>query len=144
SLADAVRLYRSAAERALGSLDAAHVVRAVDAEMIRGLQRVPLERGHDPADVALLACRGAAPLHGCQPAAETGLRTRLVPAPGGVRTAEVRAGPPLELPAAEPLRVEGPALVELDGATCWVTPGWVGVRDGTPSGGSSTLTLTRG
>ena len=35
-------------------------------------------------------------------------------------------------------RVEGPALVELPGATCWVAPGWEGVRDG-----SSTLVLTR-
>ena len=26
--------------------------------------------------------------------------------------------------------VTGPATVELDGATCWVPPGWVGVRDG--------------
>src|SRR5207248_5501460 len=54
-----------------------------------------------------------------------------------VRTAEVRPGPKLELPAADPLRVEGPELVELPGATCWVAPGWVGVRDG------PTLVLTR-
>src|SRR5881394_2589489 len=54
-----------------------------------------------------------------------------------VRTAEVRPGPRLELPAANPLRMEGPELVELPGATCWVAPGWVGVRDG------STLVLTR-
>src|SRR5439155_26324554 len=61
-----------------------------------------------------------------------------------VRTGEVRTAPPLELPAAEPLHVEGPTLVELDGATCWVAPGWVGVRDGTdPRGASSTLILTR-
>jgi hypothetical protein len=63
-----------------------------------------------------------------------------------VRTAEVRPAPPLELPPAEPLRVEGPALVELDGATCWVAPGWVGVRDGTDPAlrsGSSTLVLSR-
>jgi len=31
----------------------------------------------------------------------------------------------------------GPAVVELDGSTCYVPPGWVGVRDG------RTLTLTR-
>jgi N-methylhydantoinase A len=54
-----------------------------------------------------------------------------------VRTAEVRPGPALELPPAEPLQVEGPTLVELPGATCWVAPGWVGVRDG------PTLVLTR-
>jgi len=55
-----------------------------------------------------------------------------------VRTAEVRAGPAFELPPGEPLRVAGPALVELPGATCWVAPGWEGVRDG-----SSALVLTR-
>ena len=55
-----------------------------------------------------------------------------------VRTAEVRAGLAFELPAGEPLRVAGPALIELPGATCWVAPGWEGVRDG-----SSTLVLTR-
>ena len=50
----------------------------------------------------------------------------------------------LELPPAEPLHAEGPALVELDGATCWLPPGWVGVRDGTAAGTrSSTLTVTR-
>jgi N-methylhydantoinase A len=56
-----------------------------------------------------------------------------------VRTAEVRPGPELALPPAEPLNVSGPAVVELEGATCWVPLGWVGVRDGT----DSTLRLTR-
>jgi hypothetical protein len=55
-----------------------------------------------------------------------------------VRTADVRAGPEVELPAAEPLDVAGPAVVELEGATCWVPPGWVGARDG-----NSTLILTK-
>jgi N-methylhydantoinase A len=56
-----------------------------------------------------------------------------------VRTAEVRAGPALELPPARPLKSTGPGVVELEGATCWLPPGWVGVRDGT----SSTLRLTK-
>jgi N-methylhydantoinase A len=56
-----------------------------------------------------------------------------------VRTAEVRPGPPLDLPAAPPLEAEGPATIELEGATCWLPPGWVGVRDGT----SSTLRLVK-
>jgi N-methylhydantoinase A len=55
-----------------------------------------------------------------------------------VRTADVRPGPPLNLPGAEPLRAEGPTRLDLRGATCWIPPGWVGVRDGT----SSTLRLT--
>ena len=56
-----------------------------------------------------------------------------------VRTVDVRPGPELKLPPAEPLRVEGPARLDLEGATCWIPPGWVGVRDGT----SSTLRVTR-
>jgi N-methylhydantoinase A len=56
-----------------------------------------------------------------------------------VRTADVRRGPPLDLPPARPLEARGPEVVELDGATCWIPPGWVGVRDGT----NSTLRLTR-
>jgi N-methylhydantoinase A len=56
-----------------------------------------------------------------------------------VRTAEVRPAPELVLPAAEPLEVAGPAVVELEGATCWIPPGWVGVRDGT----DSSLRLTK-
>jgi N-methylhydantoinase A len=224
TLAGGIRLDRAAAERALGSLDPADVVRAVNAEMIRALRVVSVERGHDPGEFALVAFGGAGPLHACELAHELGIRTVLVPAAAGVlsalglvasderrdevrsylcpleeagelspegeadlryagqsfelsvpiepdlaaafhraheerygyadweraielvavRTAEVRPGPPLELPPAEPLRVEGPALVELDGATCWVAPGWVGVRDGTaPTSASSTLTLTR-
>ena len=47
-----------------------------------------------------------------------------------VRTAEVRRGPSLELPQAEPTQLAGPAVVELPGSTCWVPPGWVGARDG--------------
>jgi N-methylhydantoinase A len=67
--------------------------------------------------------------------AERGRPVELV----AVRTAEVRRGPELVLPPAEPLAASGPAVVELEGATGWVPPGWVGVRDGT----DSTLRLTR-
>ena len=55
-----------------------------------------------------------------------------------VRTADVTSAPRLELARGEPLNVAGPAVVELPGSTCWVPPGWVGVRDG-----NSTLVLTR-
>ena len=56
-----------------------------------------------------------------------------------VRTAEVRPGPELVLPPAAPLELAGPTVLELEGATCWIPPGWVGVRDGIVS----TLRLTR-
>jgi N-methylhydantoinase A len=217
-LAGGLELDRDAAERALGSLDPADVVDVVNAEMLRALRVVTVERGHDPRGLALVAFGGAGPLHACALAEELGMRTVLVPEAAGVlsalglvasderrdavrsylcplaeagelppegeadlryagqsfeltvplgggdlaeafhraheerygyadrtravelvavRTADVRPGPALELPSADPLRVEGPALVELPGATCWVAPGWVGVRDG------PTLVLTR-
>jgi N-methylhydantoinase A/oxoprolinase/acetone carboxylase beta subunit len=47
-----------------------------------------------------------------------------------VRTAEVVPGPDVELPGGDPERATGPALVELDGSTLWIAPGWEGVRDG--------------
>ncbi|MEX2464478.1 MAG: hypothetical protein WD428_01250, partial [Gaiellaceae bacterium] len=55
-----------------------------------------------------------------------------------VRTADVRPGPEVVLPPAEPLEARGPAVIALEGATCWIPPGWVGARDG-----DSTLRITR-
>jgi N-methylhydantoinase A len=217
-LAGALELDRAAAERALGEIDPAEAVEVVNAEMLRALRIVSVERGHDPRDFALVAFGGAGPLHACALADELEISTVLVPAEAGVlsalglavgderldrvvsyvcsldeagelpaegeadlryrgqsfeltvplgpnlagafhrahearygyadpereielvalRTAEVRPGPGLELPAAEPLRADGPVRLDLEGATCWIPPGWVGVRDGT----SSTLRLT--
>jgi N-methylhydantoinase A len=47
-----------------------------------------------------------------------------------VRTANVRRGPTLDLPAVDVTNVAGPTVVELPGSTCWVPRGWVGARDG--------------
>ena len=47
-----------------------------------------------------------------------------------VRTAEVVPGPALALPSGEHQHASGPALVELDGSTVWIPPGWEGARDG--------------
>jgi N-methylhydantoinase A len=218
-LAGGVELDRDAAERALEGFDPADVVEVVNAEMLRALRVVSVERGLDPRDFALVAFGGAGPLHD-----ELGISTVLIPAAAGVlsalglvasderrdsvrsyvclleeagelpaegeadlryrgqsfeltvplgdglaerfhraheerygyaelgrpielvavRTADVRPGPDLVLPPGEPLDVSGPALLELDGATCWVPPGWAGARDGTSGDRtSSTLRLTR-
>jgi N-methylhydantoinase A len=218
-LASGLVLVRSAAERALASFDPAEVVAVVNAEMLRAVRVISVERGHDPRDFALIAFGGAGPLHACTLAEEIGIQTVLVPASAGVlsalglvmsderrdsvrsylrplaqvgelptdgeadlryagqsfelsvplggdvaeafhraheerygyadrerevelvavRTAEVRPGPELALPPAEAVEVAGPSALELEGATCWIPPGWVGVRDGT----NSTLRLTR-
>jgi N-methylhydantoinase A len=218
-LAGGLVLDAEAAEQALAGFDPAEVVQVVNAEMLRALRVISVERGHDPRDFALIAFGGAGPLHACALAEELEIGTVLVPAAAGVlsalglvasderrdsvrsyvrplteaselpaegeadlryvgqsfeltvplggdmaeafhraheerygyadrardvelvavRTAEVHPGPELVLPPAEPLEVGGPSVLELEGATCWIPPGWVGVRDGT----DSTLRLTR-
>jgi N-methylhydantoinase A len=219
-LAGGLELDREAAERAFEGLDPAEAVEVVNAEMLRALRLVSVERGHDPREFVLVAFGGAGPLHACALAEELGIESVLVPDSAGVlsalglaaaderrdsvrsyvcpleeagelpaageadlryqgqsfeltvplqpdlaeafhrahearygyadrerrlelvavRTAEVRSAPPLELPPAEPLEATGPSVIELAGATCFLPPGWVGVRDGT----SSTLRLTKG
>jgi len=209
-LAGGIELDRVAAESAFADLDPAHAVRAVNAEMLRALRVVSVERGHDPRNFALVAFGGAGPLHACELADELELETVLIPAAAGVlsalglvateqrrdrvrsylvplaeagelpaageadlryrgqsfelavplgpdlaerfheaheerygyadrgravelvavRTADVAPGPELALPTQQPRRVSGPELLELDGATAWIPPGWVGVRDG--------------
>jgi N-methylhydantoinase A len=218
-LAGGLELDRDAAERAFDGIDPAEAIEVVNAEMLRALRLVSVERGHDPRELALVAFGGAGPLHACALAEELEIETVLVPAAAGVlsalglavaderrdsvrsyvcplegagelpnegeaelryrgqsfelavplqddlaeafhdahearygyadrerpielvavRTADVRPGPALVLPRSEPSKTTGPSVLELDGATCWLPPGWVGVRDGT----SSTLRLTR-
>jgi N-methylhydantoinase A len=209
-IAGGFELDREAAERALGDLDPADVVAVVDAEMLRALRVVSVERGHDPRDFALIAFGGAGPLHACALADELGIETVVVPQAAGVlsalglavsdertdrvrsyvvplanagelpaegeadlryvaqsfeltvplggdvaeafhqahedrygyadrrrtvelvavRTAEVRPGPRLEPSSSTRQQMSGPAVLELDGSTCWLPLGWVGVRDG--------------
>ena len=86
-LAGGVELDSAAAERALAGIDPAAVVDVVNAEMLRALQVVSVERGHDPADFALVAFGGAGPLHACELADELGIRTVLVPETAGVLSA---------------------------------------------------------
>lgn len=199
-------LDRDAAERAFAGIDPGAVIDVVNAEMLRALRVVSVERGHDPRDFALVAFGGAGPLHACALAEELGIDAVLVPAAAGVlsafglvaseerrdrvvsylcplaaagelpvagsadlryrgqsfelsvplqpdlarafhraheerygyadesreielvavRTADVVAGPDMTFLATGCYKVEGPALVELPGATCWVPEGWHG------------------
>lgn len=210
-------LDRDAAARALGGIDPAAVIDVVNAEMLRALRVVSVERGHDPREFALLAFGGAGPLHACALAEELGIETVLVPAAAGVlsalglaasderrdhvqshvrplhevdlpeggeadvryrgqsfeltvplggdvaeafhraheerygyadrtrdlelvavRTAGVTPGPDLPKLHAVTRSVSGPAVVELDGATCWAPEGWRGETND-----DGTLVLTR-
>ncbi|HLX19405.1 MAG TPA: hydantoinase/oxoprolinase family protein, partial [Gaiellaceae bacterium] len=80
-------LDRDAAARALGGIDPAAVVDVVNAEMLRALRVVSVERGADPRDFALVAFGGAGPLHACALAEELGIGHVLVPEAAGVLSA---------------------------------------------------------
>jgi N-methylhydantoinase A len=76
-----------AAERALAGIPPEDVVEVVDAEMLRALRLVSVERGHDPRELALVAFGGAGPLHACALAEELEIEAVLVPAAAGVLSA---------------------------------------------------------
>ena len=99
-LADAVRLDRAAAERALsggelarafGDRDicglAAGIARVATAVMARALKRVSVARGLDPRGMALLPFGGAGPLFGCALAESLGMSRVVIPAHPGVLSA---------------------------------------------------------
>ena len=87
-----IELDVEAARRALDGLDPADVIEVVNAEMLRALRVVSVERGHDPRELALVAFGGAGPLHACALAEELGSDTVLVPAAAGVLSALGLAG----------------------------------------------------
>ena len=86
-LAGGLELDRAAAERAFAGIDPAEAVEVVNAEMLRALRLVSVERGHDPRELALVAFGGAGPLHACALAEELGIETVVVPAAAGVLSA---------------------------------------------------------
>src|SRR5207248_4979411 len=78
---------RDAAERAFAGIDPQAAIDVVNAEMLRALRVVSVERGHDPRDFALVAFGGAGPLHACALAEEVGIEVVLVPEAAGVLSA---------------------------------------------------------
>jgi N-methylhydantoinase A/oxoprolinase/acetone carboxylase beta subunit len=78
-----------AAEAALADagVTADGVVRVVDAAMERAVRVVSVERGVDPAALALVAFGGAGPLHACAVAEGAGMRAVVVPPRAGVLSA---------------------------------------------------------
>ncbi|MGI8595483.1 MAG: hydantoinase/oxoprolinase family protein [Solirubrobacteraceae bacterium] len=63
------------------------IVRVADAEMVRALRVISVQRGLDPRDFALVAFGGAGGMHACSLAEELGMGTVLVPRAGGVLSA---------------------------------------------------------
>ncbi|MFL6009032.1 MAG: hydantoinase/oxoprolinase family protein [Rubrobacteraceae bacterium] len=92
-----VVLQRDLAEEALDNLGerlgldvqeaALGIVRVANAEMVRALRVISVERGLDPREFALLAFGGAGGMHACSLAEELGIETVLVPRAGGVLSA---------------------------------------------------------
>jgi N-methylhydantoinase A len=81
-------LARVGAELGLDALQTAHgVVRVANAEMVRALRVISVERGLDPREFALVAFGGAGGMHACALAEELGIATTLVPRAGGVLSA---------------------------------------------------------
>jgi N-methylhydantoinase A len=80
-------LDRTAAAAALADIDPAAAIEVVNAEMLRALRVVSVERGHDPREFALVAFGGAGPLHACALAEELGIEAVLVPQAAGVLSA---------------------------------------------------------
>lgn len=96
-LAGGIRLGLESAREAVGRLAddlgltveecAEGIIRVADAEMVRALRVVTVQRGLDPRRFALLAYGGAGPLHAAGVAEQLGIRTVLVPMTGGVFSA---------------------------------------------------------
>jgi N-methylhydantoinase A len=96
-LAGGVSLDRAAAERAVGGLAdalglgllacAEGIIRVANAEMVRALRVVTVERGVDPRRYALLAFGGAGPLHAAAIADELAIGTIVCPRASGVLAA---------------------------------------------------------
>ncbi len=84
-----LRLDREAAAAALdrAGVSAEGVLRVVDANMERALRAVSVERGVDPAGLALVAFGGAGALHACSLAEAMGMPAVIVPARAGVLSA---------------------------------------------------------
>jgi N-methylhydantoinase A/oxoprolinase/acetone carboxylase beta subunit len=80
-----VEAARAALEAAGASADG--VVAVVDAAMERALRAVSVERGVDPAGLALVAFGGAGPLHACALAEALGMAAVIVPPRAGVLSA---------------------------------------------------------
>ncbi|HWF26246.1 MAG TPA: hydantoinase/oxoprolinase family protein [Solirubrobacteraceae bacterium] len=96
-LAGGVELDRPAAEGSIGALAAElrldpiacaeGILRVANAEMVRAMRVVTVQRGIDPRDYALLAFGGAGPLHAVRIAEELGIETVLCPRASGVLAA---------------------------------------------------------
>jgi N-methylhydantoinase A len=83
------RVFAPIAERLGMSLEDAadSAVQLANANVIRAIQLISTQRGHDPRDYVLVPYGGAGPLHAAQVAQELGIRTVVVPPSAGIISA---------------------------------------------------------
>ena len=63
------------------------IIRIAESNIVRAIQQVSTERGHDPRDFALVPFGGAGPLHAARVAEELDIRKVVVPTNAGVLSA---------------------------------------------------------
>ncbi len=63
------------------------IIQVVNANMVRGIRRVSVERGYDPRNFALVPFGGAGPMHGVALARELNMPKVIVPANPGIASA---------------------------------------------------------
>ena len=63
------------------------IITVVNANMVRGIRRVSVEKGYDPRDFALVAFGGAGPLHGVELANALNMKRVIVPLYPGIASA---------------------------------------------------------
>ena len=129
-LGGGMALHPDRAERALATIAPAFggdvrraaraVIEVVNANMVRALRLISVERGFDPAEFALVAFGGAGPLHACEVAAELGVETVIVPAAPGVLSASgmLHADVTKDLARGLMLRVPASAVGDARPAAC--------------------------
>jgi N-methylhydantoinase A len=115
-----VSLDLEAAKRAVGELAARAglsvtacaegIVRVANAEMLRALRVVTVERGIDPRGFALLAFGGAGGLHAAELADELGIERILCPRSAGVLSAFGMVVSPVRRDVQQTVLLSGPAL----------------------------------
>lgn len=102
---------RLAAELQLGMIECAEgIVRIAEAEMLKALRVMSVERGHDPRGFALMGFGGAGPLHVVSLAAELGIQRVLCPRASGVLCALGLAAAAPRRDAARTVMLSGDAL----------------------------------
>jgi N-methylhydantoinase A len=87
--AASVRALAPIASRFVMTLEAAadSAVALANANVVRAIQLISTERGHDPRDYVLVPYGGAGPLHAAEVAAEIGIATIVVPPSAGIISA---------------------------------------------------------